>query len=428
MNEFIKQHIADDVQKLRLKYCSDRNLSEAERRAYSDAILQIECRRKYSSKFPSLLSEDDFRFPDSLSAEQASHEWVAAYHASLVGDAKSLVDITSGLGIDFIFMSRSVALNGGGSLAVDMDPAKVDCLRSNAALAGLDSFTVLYGESMSCLNSIVSGECDFELPFSLPADILFVDPARRGEGDRRLYDPAQCSPDIISNADLVFNVARREIIKNSPMLDLHEALRIFRGVEEIHVVSVRNECKEVLVIVSPEGRFSKVRCVNIMSESEWSVVDVSADSFSNPVPAPFIADMDSFADMISSDSPAYLYEPNASIMKAGVASAISMSYTSDSADEESQLYKLSANCHLFIGKVLLPDYPGRIIRIDGLIDKKMKKSLKGNSFNVVSRNYPQKADAIASALKVKPSDINYIYGVTVGKKSTPALLYGASVG
>lgn len=413
LKEFVSTHAKDDPQRLLLKYTSIKKKDPEAWEFAEFAILQLMVRKKYSSKLHGwIVGEHPLLFPSSIAGEQSSHEYVARYHAKIVTHytpkPSSLLDLTGGLGIDFMTIANALSQNNPRAVAIEMDPEKCNVLAYNVRHHVGDFANVVNAESIGVLKDMAeSGE---------KYDLVFVDPARRDISGGRLFDPTSCSPNIIENKELLFKVAQRVLVKNSPMLDISESIRMFGDVSRIFVISVRNECKEVLVEMSRDSSVSSVITVDIDAIGNYSESTFNFEEVHEKYSGSFV-NLDEIKRDIS-EGYGWLYEPPASMMKVSPWGALSRIFC---------VKKMSRNCHVFYSRECISDFPGRRIKIDGIIDKKGRKALKGESYNVVSRNYTEKADKIASSLKVRPSDYNYIYGVTVESakgKESPLLLRG----
>lgn len=207
------------------------------------------------------------------------------------------------------------------------------------------------------------------------------------------------------------------------MLDIHRALSLYPGVKRIHLVSVKNECKEVLVEAGKDEIFAELVCINI-SDSKVSSVRISSYEYFhiNDIVSPMADSIDSIKESFASNS-LYLYEPDSSILKAGVISVLQSRYM----NEGTHICRLSKNCNLLISDRYIKDFPGRILNNLRIIEGKEIKSLQGGRYNVVCRDYPVKADILQKRLKVIPGSSEYIYGARVGKKRTPVLIAGTDV-
>ena len=198
-----------------------------------DKILQDECRRRASQKLAATLSlAPGFRFPTALSAEQASADSVAEFHASLLPDGLRVVDLTCGLGIDAFHLARKAR----SVVAIDMDSTVADAIAGNAEALGLDN---VVGVNADCRDWLAGQEAG-------SFDVAFIDPARRAADGSRLYSLSQCVPDVTSMLESIQRVCTRLIIKASPMLDVAKSLAELPGVTDVYAVGTRAECKELL--------------------------------------------------------------------------------------------------------------------------------------------------------------------------------------
>ncbi|MDE7081559.1 MAG: hypothetical protein K2O78_07905 [Muribaculaceae bacterium] len=414
---FVSRHLKDDPQALRLKFCSGRDLSPERREALEFAITQIECRRRFAQKFRTLLSDcPDFLFASQLAGEQASHLWVSRLHAVLAeryrsGQARqyALFDMTAGLGIDFMCIAAALCPDhGSGALAADIDPLKAEVLRHNLGALGLEKAEVLYEDSMQQLRSMPERS----------VEILFADPARRGEADRRIYDPADCLPDVTGQWPVLLAKADTVIIKNSPMIDVDKALSLFPGTVRVVIVSVRNECKEVLVVARDGAEFEGIDAINILDDPssgypsavQWVSIPDSERKAVEGIP--LVDSPQWLAGRIASDGGIWLYEPNSSLMKCHPWQYLAERYPG--------LIKASPNCHIWFSTIHYPDFPGRALRVTSI--PAGKNPLRGERLNIVSRNHPLSPDAIARKYRITPGGTGFLYALTAGAQESPLML------
>lgn len=430
--DFVAAHINDDPARLRLSFCARKGITPEERQRLEQSILQIECRRKYAPKFRSLLkSYPDFIFPSALAAEQASHFWVSRLHSyilsaylpSILSPSSpppsapiSILDMTAGLGVDFICNATAFGNAGAGALAAEIDPLKAATLRHNLNLCNLAQANVECGDSLSLLHTLPEAGIG----------VIFADPARRGESDRRLYDPTDCMPDVVGHWDELLSKGRLIMVKNSPMLDPSQVLRMFPGTVRLLVVSVRNECKEVLVLARRGGTLKSVETINIIDGEcigdyspdalpegvQWCVIPASEWHNDNCVPS--YAESAEWMENTLTDPtrPLYLYEPNASLMKCAPWRWLT--------DQYPTLLKASPNCHLFISSTLYSDFPGRRLRVTSLPGR--RDLPKSQRFNIVSRNHPLAPEALARKMHLRMGGDRFLYALTLGRAEQPTLL------
>ncbi len=399
LEDFILLHADKDPTMLRLKLLDDKT-EESDRLFLNFALLQLEARKKYSSK---LLNFSNIIFPSMLAGEQASNVLVSRFHRDLIAGSSSLLDLTGGLGIDFMTMAEAVGNDGKNCIAVELDNDKAKCLMYNLRMSGLTEATVIQGDAIEVLERFKQEGRRF--------DVIFVDPARRDKSGSRLYDPSDCLPDIVSHHDLLFDVADRVIIKNSPMVDVSKALEIFPDTESLYLVAVKNECKELLIDMRKGTSLQKVVTVDILSNEEHQIVETSPSDLSTPYTGKIMEESQLREWM--KDGPVWMYEPSATQMKLQSWNNLVRKF---------DVVKSSPNSHIFFSRECFEDFPGRILVVERILDKKSVKELKGEPRNVVTRNYPLKAVPLTKKLRVNSCNDRFIYGLTISSSEHPLLL------
>lgn len=361
------------------------------------AITQIECRKKYKSKLKEYIDNSFFLFPDALSGEQASHGSVARFHSSLTDNATTLLDMTSGLGID----SMEFAKKGLHVTAIDIEPGRSSILSHNATNLGLENIHVINEDSMEFLKNT-----------DRKFDIIFVDPSRRGENSRRVYGLKDCVPDVYQNIELLKRKANKILIKASPMLDISQTLRDFSEISALRVIGVKGECKEVLIEIIPSISVSYPLIEALNLDTEGNIIS----SFTND---PSLIRQTNPISYLKSDDireGLYLLEPSAMVMKTAPWQKIC---------EQFSAKKFSESSHLFLTDTYPDDFPGRISFIKKIITKKDRKSLVGLPAVCISRNYPLSSDSLRKELKLKEGEDNFIYASKIGNK--PLIIHSIPV-
>ena len=389
---FIENHLHDDIRQLALKKIPadvDKIL----------AISQIEARQILSKKVPSWAENQNLIFPKHLSIEQCSSELTAKYKkkifethcgASQQPDTgvlhNTFVDLTGGLGIDSYFLSE----NFRTAYYVENQKELCDLAENNFRVLGR-KINVVNTDAESFLENHSCNSCN--------SWCIFVDPARRDALNRKMVSLHDCSPDVVELQGKMLSVAGHVLIKASPMLDISLICNELKNIKEIHVVSVKNECKEILILLERgfEGKIKFV-CVNLR-QNEQDLHDEFCcleDDERNAVP--------SFAVTIRK----YLYEPDSSLMKAGVFKLVSQHYKID---------KLHTNSHLYTSDNLIPDFPGRVFEVVGFapFNKKVRKDLLKdvNEAAVATRNFPLSANDLRKNLGLQESDDTFVFGTTM---------------
>ena len=374
--DFIRQHANDNVRQLALQ---GGRYPEVD---LTYALEQIAGRQKARVKLPSWAVLDGIIYPSHLSMEQCSSEATARYKASIAGTGDLLVDLTAGFGVDMAFVSP----NFRHAVSVEQNASLCAVSSENFERLGLKHVKVICGDGVDYLHQMNH------------ADLLFIDPARRDEHGGRTYGIADCSPNVLEIIDEMIEKASRVMIKLSPMLDWRKAVDDIgdhrANVNEVHIVSVNNECKELLLVVSKEATPVHVFCVN-----DTDVFDFEAG---NHLATEFLS---------VERSPHYLYEPNASIMKAGAFDLVANRFG---------ITQVGKNSHLFVSDTPLSSFPGRCFVIDNIASmnkREVKKALKDVSrANISVRNFPMSVAELRRRLKLKDGGDVYLFATTVERR------------
>ena len=418
--DFIEKHLKDDVRQLALQKFPD----DVDKML---VLNQIEARQLLSKKVPSWASNPDLLFPRHLSIEQCSSELTAKYKASIIEGGDTFVDLTGGLGIDFYFLSEKFKT----SYYVENQKDLCNLAEHNFGVLGRKITVVnsdaetFIGNRRDAINRVFTG-------------LIYIDPARRDVYNRKMVSLHDCSPDVI---ELQRNLSKTPVetrfiasqcitpllIKASPMLDISLITNELQNISEIHIVSIKNECKEILIKIEPgfEGEI-KYFCVNLQNSA---VISTGAKRSGDPSEARAftIGEKISFEFSEISESSAnssfaptikhYLYEPNSSLMKSGAFKLISQRFG---------IEKLHVNSHLYTSDNLISDFPGRIFEVVGFapFNKKVKKELLNDitEASVAIRNFPLSANELRKVLNLKESDKNFVFGTTlIGEKKVVIL-------
>ncbi len=385
--EFIYQYRQYNVSQLALQ----KNKFPEVDMAY--ALDQIEGWQRARTKLPEWVSLEGIIFPPHISMEQCSSESTAKYKCTLIGcDCEELIDLTGGFGVDFSYMAR----NTKRAIYIEQQSHLCEIAHQNFALMGLRHVEVLNEDGVNYLCQLLKNSAESA------NRVIYLDPARRDTHGAKVYGIEDCTPDVLRILPELLSTSKKIIVKLSPMLDLHATVKSIRDashmadinvVDQVHIVSVDNECKELLLVLSVENRQpTKVFCVNNSDIFDFTY-DSAEDSFQ-------------FANIEES---LYLYEPNASIMKAGCFVQLSMKYN---------IKAIGRNSHLFLSSSELKAFPGRKFRIistSSMNKKELKDSLKGiDKANISVRNFPLSVAELRKRLKLKDGGDVYIFATTIG--------------
>nr|WP_240541923.1 SAM-dependent methyltransferase [Bifidobacterium simiarum] len=403
------------------------------------ALDQIDGWQRARTKLPEWADCDDIIYPPHLSMEQCSSQITAQYKADLAArligastdtdaDAPTdLVDLTGGFGVDFSYMARSF----DRAVYVERQEHLCDLAEHNTTALGLSHVEIVNADSAEYLHN--------QLSPTAPVTMIFIDPARRDAHGGRTVAIADCTPDVIALEPLLLARARYVMIKLSPMLDWRKAVHDLGGagvVREVHIVSTGNECKELLIVLnrqhqtgdsqtdslhadslhadsrktadSPHTDTIRMHCVN-----DGEIIDYAIDANgeiveSSEITAP--AEIATPAEITASQTVwRYLYEPNASIMKAGCFTLIAERYG---------IRQIGPNSHLFVstGPDPIPDFPGRTFAVDavtGMGKRELRAALNGITHaNIAVRNFPMTVAALRKKLKLKDGGDTYLFATT----------------
>lgn len=348
-------------------------------------LQQVEGRQRTRDKLPSFAEIEDWWYPVRLSCEQCSSEITARYKAGLTTKSceySRLVDLTGGYGVDMYFMSEYVA----EAHYIERNEELCRIAKHNFELTR--PYVVVHNSSAE----------EFLTEYKdLEDTLIYLDPARRDTHGGKVFRIEDCVPNVITLLPIL-KQAKKVVIKLSPMLDITAALRSLDMSFDVHIVAVKNEVKEVL-LVQAEGE-GKIYATNILDDQTQQVFC-------------FLADEEKLSECLIYhkewshliDKGAYIYEPNAAIIKSGAYKLIGERYG---------LCKMGVSTHLYLSKDYVADFPGRVWEI---VETNIKEA-KGINANVMTRNYPITADQLRKKLKVKDSDTHTIIGARLGDKPT----------
>ena len=373
--DFIREHADADVRQLALQAKKNPEVD------LTYALEQIAGRQKAKMKLPSWAKIDGMAYPPHISMEQCSSELTAKYKAEIVPCGNCLVDLTGGFGVDFSFIAKKFK----HAVYVERQNHLCAIASENFRLLGLDNAEAVNADGIEYLHQMDH------------ADLVFIDPARRDDHGGRTYGIADCTPNVLEVMDELMQKTDMLLLKLSPMLDWRKAVRDLGGASEVHIVSVDNECKELLIMVRHDVQPIKVVCVNLLSNGEREVFEFD-DTESTPM-----------HQNISSKT--YLFEPNASIMKAGCFDEIQARFP---------VAQLDNNSHLFVSDHEIPDFPGRRFKIEHVTSmnkRELKEALAGiDRANIAVRNFPVSVAELRKKLKLKDGGDVFIFATTVAKE------------
>ena len=320
------------------------------------------------------------------------------------------VDLTGGFGVDFSYIASRLGVK---SMYVERQAHLCEAAKENFGRLGLKNAIVKNGDGIEVLHSFASkkeaaasdslgiteDQSQSLLKTNLGLKLIFIDPARRDDAGNKVVSLKDCTPDVTLLQEEMLSKADYVIIKLSPMLDWHRAVSELNCVKEVHIISVNNECKELLLVLSARNMGNlRIYCVNDAQSFVCDELDMESSSVK-------IA-------LSTLEEMQYLYEPNASLMKAGCFSVLSERYGAR---------MLSKNSHLFVSMEPIEDFPGRsfrIIVISSFNKKELKRHLSSiTKANIATRNFPLSVAELRKRLKLKDGGETYIFATTLSDES-----------
>jgi THUMP domain-like len=365
VQDYINAGLNADVNQIALAKSPFEGINSAE------LATQITSKKKSEKKLPTWFHTENIYYPPVLSIEQTSSEITAKYKSKLAkGD--TLTDLTGGFGIDTHYFAKKVK----EVTHCEINPELSAIAQHNAQALNAKNIRFKAEDGIAYIQNT-----------DTTFDTIYVDPARRAEKGK-VFMLKDYTPDVVTYLDALLKKSLRIIIKTAPLLDISAGLTELNQVSEIHIVSVKNECKELLWVIDKGfDKDTKIIAVTLNNETEKEF------SFYRPAANGTIQ----FAESISINN--YLYEPDAALLKSGAFNLIGSTY---------QIIKLHPQTQLFTADLIKTDFPGRIFKIEAILNTgalKKETNLKGN---VIVRNYPAKSEDLIKKYKIKSDQEQFL--------------------
>lgn len=366
VQDFIIKNLKSDITKLILKGSPFKDITVQE------LANQIIAKKKSEQKLPTWFNTHTIYYPPVISIEQTSSEITAEYKSNLIS-GNSIVDITGGFGIDTFYFAK-----------------KFDTVfhcEINTELSNIVNFN--YKQlSVNNIETVASDGLSFLKKTDLFFDCIYIDPSRRDNLKKKVFLLEDCSPNIITNIDFLFEKTNKILIKNSPLLDISASINSLPHIKTIHIVSIKNEVKELLFSLEKNynGNITIETC-NILKNKK----QVFQFEYQEKV-LPIYSEPENF-----------LYEPNAAILKSGGFNQVSSQF---------KLKKLHQHSHLYTSKELISNFPGRSFKIISTLKynkKNLLKLLTCNKANITTRNFYKSVEQIRKETKIKDGGDIYLF-------------------
>ena len=369
IQNYINQNLNSDLTKLLLKKSPFPDVSMQE------IVQQIKGRKTAEKKFP-FLTKEGIVFPPNLNLEQASSQSTAEYKSQTLS-GKSFLDLTCGFGIDAYFLSK----NFDEVTLIEQNSELISIVENNWKTLGRKAHFINKNLE-EFLENLRQAQIDNFNKF----DVVYLDPARRDQQNKKKFLLEDLSPNLLEIQEKLHSITDKIIVKLSPLIDISYLISELKNITEIQIIAVRNEVKELVLIIennqsTDNQQPTTIKCINLESnEPEFS----------------FNFNDEKSAKSEFSESSKFLFIPNNSILKAGAFNIIS---------EKFGLKKLHPNTHFYTSEHNIENFPGRVLQIEKIEAKDLKK---GEKYNIVSKNYPLKPEEIKKKYKLNDGGNHYL--------------------
>ena len=351
VQNYINANLETDLHSLLLKKSPFSDVSMQE------MVQQIKGKKVAHRKFPFLLKEN-IVFPPNLNLEQASSQSTAEFKADNL-HGKKFLDLTCGFGIDAYFLSQ----NFEEITLVEKNPELLDVVKHNWKI--LNKKATFVNENLE----------HFLAKNSERFDVIYLDPARRDSEKNKKFLLEDLSPNLLEIQDQLLEISSQIIIKLSPLIDISYLISVLKNVAKIQIIAVRNEVKELIVFLEKarKGDDVEISCINLESDDaefafQFKEEKTAVSAFSEPQQ--------------------FLYIPNNAVLKSGAFNLISQFFNGK---------KLHPNTHFYTSDKRIERFPGRVLEINMIDSKHIRK---GEKYNIISKNYPLSPDEIKKKYKI----------------------------
>ncbi|MGX9985525.1 THUMP-like domain-containing protein [Soonwooa purpurea] len=359
IQDYINANLHADLHSLLLKKSPFDGIS------LQEIVQQIKGKKVAEKKFP-FLKKEGIIFPPNLNLEQASSQSTAVYKAQLL-QGKSFIDLTCGFGIDAYFLSQ----NFEQVTLVEQNESLIKIVEHNWTV--FDRKAKFINENLETFLS--KNQSQF--------DVIYLDPARRDQQLKKKFLLEDLSPNLLEIQDVLNEIGKKIVVKLSPLIDISYLISVLKNITEIQIIAVKNDVKELLVVIEPQHSYNEIQCSCINLESNEAVFTFNIDD-----------EKRSHASFGEASN--YLYIPNNSILKSGAFNLISKTFN---------LTKLHPNTHFYTSEILVKNFPGRILNIEKIDARQIEKNSK---YNIISKNHPLSPDDIKKKYKIKDGGNQYL--------------------
>ena len=386
--QYIAAHASDDVAHLALHPSKDPQVDMAV------ALQQIAGRQKAREKLPEWYATEGVLYPKKVSMEQCSSSQTADYKASLV-EGESFADFSGGFGVDTVALAQKF----DKGWYVEPQQELCELFQHNCKVLDINNV------------NIINGTMEDHIADIGPVNTLYLDPSRRDVHGRKVVALEDCVPNLLEWKERLLAKCNTLMVKLSPMIDIFQALRDMPETYAVHVIAVEGECKEVVFLLKRDENLVNGTCRDAarrVSTTDPTIIAVDINKVQALSVETTLETERTTPPRIATELGAYLYEPNAAVMKAGIFNALSQQF---------QIVKLAKNTNLFTANELHEDFPGRIFRIEAVHEFHPRKTSKELSHlanaSIAVRNFPMTAEELRKVLKIKDGNACYLFGCTL---------------
>lgn len=366
VQRFLLDEINSDPKKIALSKSPFKNVSS------SELATQIESRQKTKKKLPLWFNADSIYYPPTISIEQASSETTALYKSKLIPKNGTVIDLTGGFGVDTLYFS----LKSKSVIHCEINSQLSEIASHNAKQLGRENIHFINGNGI-----------DYITQNNNIYNTVFIDPSRR-VNTRKVFKLDDCEPNIIQYQGELLKKSQQVIIKTSPLLDISLSISQLNHVKEVHIISLKNECKELLFILEKDflnAPFIHATLINDDNEYTFSFLETEEKKATFQIGEPL----------------QYLYDPDVAILKAGCFKLISKYY---------KLNKLNQNTHLYTSNNRIESFPGRVFKVKEVYEYKDFKKIKTKlAANVIAKNFPLNVESLRKKYKIEESENSFIF-------------------
>jgi 16S rRNA G966 N2-methylase RsmD len=337
-----------------------------------EVLNQYQILKKMALKLPEWAATEGVLGASVVNIEQCSSAETGKHKfQNLKG--KRAFDLTGGFGVDSYYLSQ----NYDEVIYCEINENLFQIVKNNFRVLGVSNVTFV---NKSAEDYIQTLDTNF--------DLIYLDPDRRNDKNKKLVKPEDCSPNLTSIQSKLLKHSRTILVKYSPLLDIQMAINQIENVASVEVLAHKNEVKELLLLISKNHEVEpKILSSNISADKTELFEHLLSE--------------EKEAESTYSEPKKYLYEPNAAILKSGAFKSIGLKF---------KLEKLAQHSHFYTSEELKKDFTGKIFQINNVLsyNSKVLKPMAHKKFNVIARNFPENPVTISKKHHLKDGGEDYL--------------------